>query len=146
MEKIDISKSIKSIDFGKQYGVRVQRIFQTNGIFTVRDLCSQSKQELRHTRYLSKKSISMIEKILGKYALRLGMTNNGLDEYAGIDFRRTEIHSNISTQQDTEADMWEKRRYEIAKEFFVHQHLSAYNAVTEADSLIKYLKNMPNTN
>lgn len=31
MEKIDISKSVKSIDFGKQYGVRVQRIFQTNG-------------------------------------------------------------------------------------------------------------------
>ena len=31
MEKINISKSIKSIDFGKQYGVRVQRIFQTMG-------------------------------------------------------------------------------------------------------------------
>lgn len=68
----------------------------------------------------------MIEKILGKYALRLGMTNNGLDEYAGIDFQRTEIHSNISTQQDTEADMWEKRRYEIAKEFLftsICQHI-----------------------
>lgn len=146
MEKIDISKSVKSIDFGKQYGVRIQRIFQTNGIFTVRDLCCQSKQELTHTRYLSERSISMIEKILGKYALQLGMTNDELDEYAGIDFQKTEIHSNISTLQDTEADLWEERRYEIAKERFVHQRLSAYNAVTEADNLIKYLKNMPNTN
>lgn len=31
MEKIDISKSIKSIDFGKQYGVRVQGYFRQMG-------------------------------------------------------------------------------------------------------------------
>lgn len=146
MEKIDISKSVKSIDFGKQYGVRAQRIFQTNGIFTVRDLCRQSKQELVHIRYFSEKSISMIEEILGKYALQLGMTNKELDEYAGIDFQESGNQSNIPIEKDTEADKWEERRYEIAKELFVHQHLSAYNAVTEADSLIKYLKNMPNSN
>lgn len=146
MGKIDISKSVKSIDFGKQYGVRVQRIFQTNGIFTVRDLCRQSKQELVHIRYFSERSISMIEEVLGKYALQLGMTNKELDEYAGIDFQESGNLSNIPIEKDTEADKWEERRYEIAKELFVHQHLSAYNAVTEADSLIKYLKNMPNSN
>lgn len=31
MEKIDISKSVKSIDFGKQYGVRVQGYFRQMG-------------------------------------------------------------------------------------------------------------------
>lgn len=96
MKKMDISKSVKSLDFGKQYGVRVQRIFQKNGIFTVRDLCSQSKQELAHTRYLSERSISMIEKILGKYALQLGMTNKELDEYAGIDFQESGNQPSIS--------------------------------------------------
>lgn len=68
----------------------------------------------------------MIEKILGKYALRLGMTNNGLDEYAGIDFQRTEIHSNISTQQDTEADMWENEDMRLPKSFLftsICQHI-----------------------
>lgn len=88
----------------------------------------------------------MIEEVLGKYALQLGMTNKELDEYAGIDFQESENLSNIPIEEDTEADKWEERRYEIAKELFVHQHLSAYNAVTEADSLIKYLKNMPNGN
>lgn len=145
MGKMDISKSVKSLDFGKQYGVRVQRIFQKNGIFTIRDLCSQSKQELAHTQYLSERSISMIEKILGKYALQLGMTNKELDEYAGIDFQESGNQSNILIGKNTEADKWEERRYKIALELFVHQRLSAYNAVTEADSLIKHLRNMPNS-
>lgn len=145
MGKMDISKSVKSLDFGKQYGVRVQRIFQKNGIFTIRDLCSQSKQELAYTRYLSERSISMIEKILGKYALQLGMTNKELDEYAGIDFQESGNQSNILIGKNTEADKWEERRYKIALELFVHQRLSAYNAVTEADSLIKHLRNMPNS-
>ncbi len=62
-----------------------------------------------------------------------------------LTFKRAEIYQTF-IEKDTEADKWEERRYEIAKELFVHQHLSAYNAVTEADSLIKYLKNMPNSN
>ena len=145
MGKMDISKSVKSLDFGKQYGVRVQRIFKKKRIFTIRDRCSQSKQELAHTRYLSERSISMIEKILGKYALQLGMTNKELDEYAGIDFQESGNQSNILIGKNTEADKWEERRYKIALELFVHQRLSAYNAVTEADSLIKHLRNMPNS-
>lgn len=143
MEKTDISRSVKSIDFGKQYGVRIQRILRSNCIITVRDLCRQSRQELDRIRYLNKKSISTIEAALEKYGLRIDMTDKELDVYAGIGPQETAISSCSPEQEKAEREKWEKRRYDLAKELFMRNQTDAYRAVTEADNLIRFLRKIP---
>lgn len=143
MGKINISKSVKSIDFGKQYGVRVQRIFEANCIISIRDLCLQARHELCKIRYLNKKSISIIEATLEKYGLRIDMTDKELDEYAGIVSQETPMSSCSSEQDKAESEKWEARRYELAKEFFIRNNMDAYRAVTEADNLIRFLRKIP---
>lgn len=144
MEKTDISQSVKTLDFGSQYGVRVQRIFRENGISSIRDLCRQIRLDLAETRYLGEKSVAMIEVVLEKHGLRLNMTDKELDEYAGIDYRRQETLSDPSVPEDADEAKWEQRRYEIAKELCVNQHMEAYIAVKEADKIIRTLKGAPN--
>ena len=141
MEKTDISQSVKTLDFGNQYGVRVQRIFRENGISSIRDLCRQIRRDLAGTRYLGEKSVAMIEAVLEKHGLRLNMTDKELDEYAGINYRKQET---LSVPEDADAAKWEQRRYEIAKELCVNQHMAARIAVEEADKLIRTLKGAPN--
>lgn len=84
------------------------------------------------TRY-GKKSIEEIEDVLERYNLRLGMPGKELDEYAGI---------GNSVQDEEEEAKWEQRRYEIAKEVFIHHRLVANSAVYEADELIRALRGM----
>ena len=146
MGKIDIKQSIRTLDFGCQYDIRVQGIFRENGIFSIRDLCQWSRRDLMRMRYLGNKSVMGIEAVLEKYDLRLGMTDKELDEYAGIDHREKEASSVLSIQEDTEAGKWEQRRYEIAKDLCVNQCITAYDAVQEADKLIRALKGLPNRN
>lgn len=140
MEMIDISQSVKALDFGKQYGIRVQGVFWENEIFSIRDLCRQIRRDLVRTRYLGEKSVAMIEAVLKKHGLRLGMTDKELNEYAGVEHREKEMPFDTSVQEDAEAVLWEQRRYEIAKEMFVKYRILAIAAVNEADELIRALR------
>lgn len=131
MEKTDVSQSVKTLDFGSKYNARIQRICREFDIKTIRDLCQWSGKELARVRDIGEKSIEEIENVLGKYSLRLGMSGEELDEYSGI--------GNSVQEEETK---WEQRRYEIAKEIFVHHRLAANSAVYEADELIRVLRGM----
>lgn len=102
MEKTDIRQSVQTLDFGKKYDARIKRIFQLEGIYSIRDLCRQMRQNLTSARYMGEKSVTVIDEVLGKYGLRLNMTDKELDEYTGL---------SISVQEDAEEDKWEERRY-----------------------------------
>ena len=123
MEKIDISQSVKTLEFGSKYEARIQRIFREFDIKTIRDLCQWPGKDLVRVRDMGRK----------RYNLRLGMPGKELDEYAGIE---------NSVQDEEEEAKWEQRRYEIAKEVFIHHRLVAESAVYEADGLIRALRGM----
>ena len=111
MEKIDISQSVKTLEFGSKYEARIQRIFREFDIKTIRDLCQWPGKDLVRVRDMGRKS----------------------NEYAGI---------GNSVQDEEEEAKWEQRRYEIAKEVFIHHRLVANSAVYEADELIRALRGM----
>ena len=134
MEKIDISQSVKTLEFGSKYEARIQRIFREFDIKTIRDLCQWPGKDLVRVRDMGKKSIEEIEDVLERYNLRLGMLGKELDEYAGIE---------NSVQDEEEEAKWEQRRYEIAREMFVQHRMLAVAAVKEADDLIAALGYMP---
>lgn len=131
MVKIDINQSVDTLDFGRKYDTRIQRICREFSITTIRDLCRWIGRDLIKVHDMGEKSIEEIEEVLGKYNLRLGMLDEELDEYAGI---------GNSRQEKAEEALWEQRRYEIAKEMFVHHRLAANSAVYEADDLIRALR------
>ena len=106
MEKIDISQSVKTLEFGSKYEARIQRIFREFDIKTIRDLCQWPGKDLVRVRDMGRKSIEEIEDVLERYNLRLGMLGKELDEYAGIE---------NSVQDEEEEAKWEQRRYEIAR-------------------------------
>ena len=85
MEKIDISQSVKTLEFGSKYEARIQRIFREFDIKTIRDLCQWPGKDLVRVRDMGRKSIEEIEDVLERYNLRLGMLGKELDEYAGIE-------------------------------------------------------------
>ena len=93
-------------------------------------ICANGPERVRD---MGRKSIEEIEDVLERYNLRLGMLGKELDEYAGIE---------NSVQDEEEEAKWEQRRYEIAKEVFIHHRLVANSAVYEADGLIRALRGM----
>lgn len=96
-------------------------------------ICANGGKDLVRVRDMGRKSIEEIEDVLERYNLRLGMLGKELDEYAGIE---------NSVQDEEEEAKWEQRRYEIAKEVFIHHRLVANSAVYEADGLIRALRGM----
>lgn len=132
MTKIDISKNVETLDFGHNYDARIQRICRDFNITTIRGLCQWSGKDFMKVNDIGKRSIEEIEAVLKKYNLRLGMLKDELDEYAGIE---------TSQPEEWEEDAkWAQRRYEVAKELFVHYRTPAVTAVNEADELIRALR------
>ena len=142
MEKIDISQSVKTLEFGSKYEARIQRIFREFDIKTIRDLCQWPGKDLVRVRDMGRKSIEEIEDVLERYNLRLGMLGKELDEYARAAQKERKVPTAASAPEETEAAKWEQRRYEIAKEVFIHHRLVANSAVYEADGLIRALRGM----
>lgn len=136
MVKIDVNQSVNTLDFGRKYDTRIQRICREFSITTIRELCQWAGKDLIKVHDMGEKSIEEIEEVLGRYNLRLGMPDEELDEYAG---------TGNSKQEKAEEALWEQRRYEIAKDLCVHRHEPAYIAVGEADKLIEFLKGNPMT-
>lgn len=64
MEKIDISQSVKTLEFGSKYEARIQRIFREFDIKTIRDLCQWPGKDLVRVRDMGRKSIEEIEDVL----------------------------------------------------------------------------------
>ena len=70
MEKIDISQSVNTLDFGSKYEARIQRICREFDIKTIRDLCQWPGKDLVRVRDMGRKSIEEIEDVLKRYNLR----------------------------------------------------------------------------
>ena len=139
MEKIDISQSVKTLEFGSKYEARIQRIFREFDIKTIRDLCQWPGKDLVRVRDMGRKSIEEIEDVLERYNLRLGMLGKELDEYAGIE---NSVQDEEEEAGRLEPGRSQEGRYEIAKEVFIHHRLVANSAVYEADGLIRALRGM----
>mgnify|MGYP003301331005 CR=1 FL=1 len=106
MGKIDLDKDVQSLDFGSKADTRIQTNLERYQIKTIRELCKCNIVELKKIKDLGKASIREINETLKAYGLQLGMSDDQLDEYA----------SSLSLEDAK----WEQRRYEIAKEIFLH--------------------------
>jgi hypothetical protein len=106
MGKIDLDKDVQSLDFGSKSDTRIQTNLERYQIKTIRELCKCNIVELKKIKDLGKASIREINETLKAHGLQLGMSDDQLDEYA----------SSLSLEDAK----WEQRRYEIAKEIFLH--------------------------
>lgn len=85
MERLDINRHIGEVFCKEPFALRIRKVCGNHEIVSVRDLCLHTNWDLLQFRYLSYKSITHIEDILGCYGLRLGMTEKELDTYMGIE-------------------------------------------------------------
>ena len=128
MGKIDLDNDVQSLDFGSKSDTRIQINLDRYQIKTIRDLCRCNIVELKKIKDLGKASIREINETLKAYGLQLGMSDDQLDEYT----------SSLSLEDAK----WEQRRYEIAKEIFLHHVYNNqigkldYNVITEMSLLI----------
>ena len=106
MGKIDLDNDVQSLDFGSKSDTRIQINLDRYQIKTIRELCRCNIVELKKIKDLGKASIREINETLKAYGLQLGMSDDQLDEYT----------SSLSLEDAK----WEQRRYEIAKEIFLH--------------------------
>lgn len=106
MGKIDLDKDVQSLDFGSKSDTRIQTNLERYQIKTIRELCKCNIVELKKIKDLGKASIREINETLKAHGLQLGMSDDQLEEYA----------SSLSLEDAK----WEQRRYEIAKEIFLH--------------------------
>ena len=130
MAKIDLNKKIVEFDFGKQYDVRIQHACRHSNIVTIRDLCLCNAKSFNFYKQFGKSSLRHVIELLERYDLHLDMTDEELDEYAGINTtskKTTMIEARIIVDDAK----WEQRRYEIAKEIFLHNVLN--DSVDEMD-------------
>ena len=129
------------------FALRIRKVCGNHEIVSVRDLCLHTNWDLLQFRYLSYKSITHIEDILGCYGLRLGMTEKELDTYMGIEPEEDKETAAILRFEKSEAIRWQQRRYEIAKDLYVkYRSLSPYEAMEEAEKLILALQGVPEVN
>ena len=134
MNKIDINQSITALYFGEKYDTRIKRMCKEKHIQSIRELCLKSKEDIMDTQQFGQFSLICLGEVLEYYDLRLGMNSMELDQYAGID-----------RQEDVDEKLWERRRYEVARELCVVQRMKASAAVEEADQLIRALKALSGT-
>ena len=134
MEKIDISQSVKTLEFGSKYEARIQRIFREFDIKTIRGFVPMARKGLGKGTRHGKKKHRGNRGCSGKVQSPVGNARvRNWTKYAGI---------GNSVQDEEEEAKWEQRRYEIAKEVFIHHRLVANSAVYEADELIRALRGM----
>ena len=81
MGKFDIDRPIAELFSVEPYALRIRNVCNSHDIATIRELCQHSNWDLLHFRHLGERSIVHIEDMLGKFGLRLGMTEEDLDAY-----------------------------------------------------------------
>ena len=135
MKKIDINKSFFCLGFSSLY-TRIKNCLLADDIYTIRELCSYQYKDLQKFPQLGMTSLLSIEKALSEYGLKLGMTEEELDDYAGV------VHS--AETENTEYSVMSERRYQAALELVVHRGLPIHEAVAMADNLLAALRNTPN--
>ncbi len=134
MKKIDINKSFFCLGFTALY-VRIKNCLLAADIYTIRELCRYQSKDLQKFPQMGATSIYSIEKTLGEYGLKLGMTEEELDDYT-----RTVRHVETENTANSESS---ERRYHAALELIAHRGLSVQEAVSMADNLLAALQNTP---
>lgn len=85
--------------------------------------------------------------MLGKFGLRLGMTEEDLDAYMRFETEDDKDVTTIMRFEESEAVKWDQRRYEVARDLYVrYRGLSPYEAMEEAEKLILALQGVPEKN
>ena len=141
MTKIDLNKKIVEFDFGKRCDVRIQHACYHMNIITIRDLCLSNEKFLKLYNQFGKASLQHVIQLLERYDLHLDMTEEELDEYAGIN-PGSRITTSIDAGVIVDDAKWEQRRYEIAKEIFLNHVYNNeigkldYDNITEMSLLI----------
>ena len=85
--------------------------------------------------------------MLGKFGLRLGMTEEDLDAYMRFETEDDKDVTTIMRYEESEEVKWDQRRYEVARDLYVrYRGLSPYEAMEEAEKLILALQGVPEKN
>jgi hypothetical protein len=85
--------------------------------------------------------------MLGKFGLRLGMTEEDLDAYMRFETEDDKDVTTIMRFEESEEVKWDQRRYEVARDLYVrYRGLSPYEAMEEAEKLILALQGVPEKN
>ena len=147
MGKFDIDRPIAELFSVEPYALRIRNVCNSHDIATIRELCQHSNWDLLHFRHLGERSIVHIEEMLGKFGLRLGMTEEDLDAYMSFETEDDKDVTTIMRFEESEEVKWDQRRYEVARDLYVrYRGLSPYEAMEEAEKLILALQGVPEKN
>ena len=145
MGKFDIDRPIAELFSVEPYALRIRNVCNSHDIATIRELCQHSNWDLLHFRHLGERSIVHIEDMLGKFGLRLGMTEEDLDAYMRFETEDDKDVTTIMRFEESEAVKWDQRRYEVARDLYVrYRGLSPYEAMEEAEKLLDELMTLEN--
>lgn len=147
MGKFDIDRPIAELFSVEPYALRIRNVCNSHDIATIRELCLHSNWDLLHFRHLGERSIAHMEKMLGNFGLRLGMTEEDLDAYMRFETEDDKDVTTIMRFEESEEVKWDQRRYEVARDLYVrYRGLSPYEAMEEAEKLILALQGVPEKN
>ena len=126
MGKFDIDRPIAELFSVEPYALRIRNVCNSHDIATIRELCQHSNWDLLHFRHLGERSIVHIEDMLGKFGLRLGMTEEDLDAYMRFETEDDKDVTTIMRFEESEEVKWDLidagQITQLAELLFADQH------------------------